>query len=454
MGWKAHATSETGCKPVPRRYKTTIGPAWGQTQRQDMQQEPASSSASRTTPLWAVLSFTFMCSIGSAVVYSGIFFLAKSQYHFGQRENFLLGLLYGLAYIPAALSVGPLLRRLSRSGVSARSLLIFLMTAMAAMCFLPWAGELLQTPGAGRSSWPIWVAVAVYSPLSGMLWPMVESFLAGGRSDVQLRNATGKFNITWASAIVITLLLIGPLVERQALSILNGLGGVHLACVLILMAFAPSPAAHAHTEHVVPPEYKRLLTFLRMLLPVSFMFISTLSPYLPYAMDSIGARAEWQTPVAAIWCAARVLAFFALERWQGWHGRWWVPIVGALVLLASFVWLVLVPLVAPGALGLPLFLIGLAAFGIGVGVIYAAALYYAMEVGSSGVDAGGTHEALIGIGYTAGPVFGLAGLGAAGVHLVRDGSATLVMLGLVALAATGTGVLALTRAARMARRGG
>ena len=38
---------------------------------------------------------------------------------------------------------------------------------------------------------------------------------------------------------------------------------------------------------------------------------------------------------------------------------------------------------------------------------YTAALYYVMEVGGGEVDAGGSHEALIGIGYTVGPLCGV-----------------------------------------------
>ncbi|MBK9189986.1 MAG: hypothetical protein IPM33_13685 [Phycisphaerales bacterium] len=51
---------------------------------------------------------------------------------------------------------------------------------------------------------------------------------------------------------------------------------------------------------------------------------------------------------------------------------------------------------------------GLACFGVGLAVTYCGAIYYALEVGQSEVDAGGTHEALIGAGYTAGPAIGLA----------------------------------------------
>jgi hypothetical protein len=55
-------------------------------------------------------------------------------------------------------------------------------------------------------------------------------------------------------------------------------------------------------------------------------------------------------------------------------------------------------------------IVGLAIFGGGMGMTYYAALYYAMSVGRAKVDAGGTHEALIGGGYLFGPLVGLVTL--------------------------------------------
>jgi hypothetical protein len=59
-------------------------------------------------------------------------------------------------------------------------------------------------------------------------------------------------------------------------------------------------------------------------------------------------------------------------------------------------------------------LVGFGCLGAGVGVIYYAALYYALAVGHAQVDAGATHEGLIGAGYTAGPIAGLLGTAIAG----------------------------------------
>lgn len=417
-----------------------------------MHTQSSQIAASRTTPLWAVLTLTFLCSIGSGVVYGGVFFLAESQYGFTQRDNFVLALVFGLAYMPGAYFAGAALRLLRRAGIMPRTALIALTTLMGVLCFLPIVVDHFAA-GPARPSWPIWVTIGAYSPLSGCLWPIVESFLAGGRSEQQLRRATGRFNVTWSSAIVVTMLAMANFVESRALLIIGALGFVHLACIGIVARFEQVPATHEHHDHHRPIVYRQLLTFLRMLLPVSFMFNSTLSPYMPAALRALGVAAVWKTPVTATWYSTRVLTFLVMERWHGWHGRWTVPILGSVLLLVSFAWLVLVPMLAPESLGLPLFLVGLGAFGVGVGIVYAAALYYAMEVGSSGVDAGGTHEALIGIGYTAGPIFGLAGVGAAGLGWASDRSSTIIMLGLATLAATGAGAIALARAARVARNG-
>lgn len=377
----------------------------------------------RATPLWAVLGSTFVNSIGSGVMYAGVFFLAEKQYGFSQAQSLLLGLLYGLVYIPGALAVGPLLRRLERRGVSARAALGAILIGLAAMAFLPPAAAWLG--GDGSTSWSLWLAIGIYSPLSGALWPIKESYLAGGRRGHELRRAIGKFNLSWSSAIVVTMLGISPFVERHSLEVFAVLGCLHLGALGFLAAFGRQPAAHAHEDHHVPPVYARLLLLLRFLLPMSFIVLSALSPYLPFALKKLGVEPAWKTAAAATWYAARVLTFWGMERWHGWHGKWSTPLVGAGILLLSFAGIVLAPAVLEGAVGLWAMFAALAGFGVGVGMIYCAALYYAMEVGSSGVDAGGMHETVIGIGYTVGPLCGLLALGAAPAS--EDGSAANVL---------------------------
>ena len=63
-------------------------------------------------------------------------------------------------------------------------------------------------------------------------------------------------------------------------------------------------------------------------------------------------------------------------------------------------------------------------FGTAAGFLYTAALYYAQVVQNASVDAGGAHEALIGVGYALGPGAGLVGTALA--HGAGPGSAAYV----------------------------
>ena len=76
-------------------------------------------------------------------------------------------------------------------------------------------------------------------------------------------------------------------------------------------------------------------------------------------------------------------------------------------------------LLAMGSGGLAALLIALAAFGAGHAVLYYASLYYAMSVGHAEVEAGGTFEALIGVGYISGPIASLVGMAVSGEGAAR-----------------------------------
>jgi hypothetical protein len=376
------------------------------------------SGSAGPTPLWAVLTFTFLNSLGSGVVTTGIVFLAASAYGFGRTDNYWLGLLLGVTYIVGALSAGPLIRKLQAMvpGLSPRGILAGLMVIAGLLCAVPYVARAMSTSSDPKSgAWAVWVLVGIYGPLTGVLWPLVESFLSGGRSGKELRTATGRFNISWSSALVVAFVAMAPLVREAPLLVILLLGGVHIGSAALLAKFPPSPAAHVHEHHEPhPPVYASLLSVMRLLLPTSYVLYSALNPYLPVAFAALGIDKSMHTIVAATWLLARVITMVTFERMESWHGRWWVPIVGGLLLMAGFAMTVLSPQVGGGGTGIAVGVAGLVVFGVGMGVIYCAAIYYAMEVGSAEVDAGGTHEALIGVGYTLGPTIAL--LATAGVH--------------------------------------
>lgn len=390
------------------------------------------------TPLWSAFAFTFLNSVGTFVATSGIFFLTKHGYGFTEAENYLLGVLLGITYIAGAMGAGPLIRRLKQrfASLTSRGVLIGLMAAMCVLCAVPWMSARLMPPpmpGARPAAWPMWTLVLLYSPLTGVLWPMVESYVSGGRRGHDLRSTIGWWNVVWSSALILSSVVVSPLVKHHAALALLLLGGVHVSGAVLARSFGPEPGEHATDEpHQTPESYPKLLMTFRLLLPMSYLVSSALLPYLPTVLERVGVPVNWSTLVAAVWLLARSLSFYGYQRWGGWHGRWWPAIAGPGALLGGFAAAVLASHTLSGLGAVVLVLGGLALFGVGMASIYSGALYYAMEVGEAEVDAGGKHEALIGVGYTTGPLCGLLAVGAAGQGWISPQSFEPAMLAAVA----------------------
>ncbi|MCC6676819.1 MAG: hypothetical protein IT436_06725 [Phycisphaerales bacterium] len=399
---------------------------------------PDRAPPGRATPAWAALGFTFLNSVGTFVVTSGIFFLTRHGFKFSAVENYLLGVVLGATYIAGAMGAGPLIRCLKRAlpALSSRGLLAAMMVAMSLLCAVPWlaAWAIPAREGATRPApWPIWLLVLAYSPITGVLWPMVESYVSGGRRGHELRSTIGRWNVVWSSALIVSSVGVSRLVENHAALAMLSLGIIHIGAATLLRAFGPEPAAHESDEpHSVPESYPKLLVTFRMLLPMSYLVSSALLPFLPNVMERAGVAVGWSTTVAAVWLLARALSFYAFQRWGGWHGRWWPAIAGPASLLTGFGLAVLATHILAGPAAVVMVLTGLAMFGAGMAAVYSGALYYAMEVGQAEVDAGGAHEALIGVGYTAGPVCGLLAWLAVDRGIIGSGGFETTMLATVA----------------------
>jgi MFS family permease len=134
-----------------------------------------------------------------------------------------------------------------------------------------------------------------------------------------------------------------------------------------------------------------------------------------------------------------------MYRVRFWHGRWGTLLMAAVCMTGGFAAVVLAP-------SLPIMLVGFAVFGVGIGMVYYTALYYAMAVGHAEVDAGGKHEALIGAGYAAGPLAGLLGVSLASGAGLDEGQAIVGLVwALLAVGAVGA-VRPYLRARRIRRQ--
>ena len=234
------------------------------------------------------------------------------------------------------------------------------------------------------------------------------------------------------------------LVESRPIAAFLGLGFVHLAAAALLLWFRKEPAPHVsegHTPH--PPVYEQLLAALRLMLPVAYVMSSALGPILPGVLAQLGVREAWRPIIGSAWLVPRVLTFWVMKQWHGWHGTWWTPIIGGVLLFAGFAGSILAPLNGESDLTIWLIVGSLVFFGIGIAALYAAAIYYAMEVGQAEVDAGGTHEALIGVGYTLGPLCGLGGVGLVSAHVIEARYREAAVVALVVLLVIAAGLFGL-----------
>ncbi len=351
------------------------------------------------TPLWAVLAVTFLCSLGGGVFWHGLPFIAKHTYGFSQTRNLVLAAVMGVVYTIGAFRAGAITRWAER-WASPRAVLALCCAVEGLACLLPLVVA---------AEWALWVATLGGTFVMSLLWPLVESYVTAGRHGPDMRSAIGWFNLTWAPAVALPLFAMAPLLEHHGQWAIGAFAVTNGIALLVLARFAARPGHHdpdvagAH----VGREYALLLHSARVLLPLSYVLTSAMQPLLPYRFEALDVDVWWEMPAAGTWTVVRLGAFIVMWRARFWHGRWGTLLLGATAMAGGFALVVMGPSVW-AMLG------GFAVLGAGVGVIYFAALYYAMAVGFAAVDAGGTHEGLIGTGYAVGPVAGLAGATIAG----------------------------------------
>lgn len=339
-----------------------------------------------------MLLVTALGSISGGVFSHGVFFLTREHYRFSADENLVLALFVGLAYAGLARSAGGLTARLAPARPR----------WLVAACFVVWALA-AALPVFWSTRVTIWVCAVVGAGLGGMIWPIVESFLGGGRHGSALRGVLGPFNLTWTLATAAPLLVLSPLSELHGLAPLALCAGTNGLAALALTLF-PNRPADAHPDHAdssLGREYPALLRASSWLLPLSYLLSSTLSPILPHRLAALGTTTS-AAAVAAIWMMTRFATLGAMTLLPFWHGRWGALVAGGAALMGGVAFTLLGDSLATVAFGLAL-------FGVGMGLTYFCAIYYSLAVGHAAVDAGGGFEALIGLGYILGPLVGMAG---------------------------------------------
>lgn len=360
----------------------------------------------------AIHAITCVNSLGTGVLWNGLGFLVEREYGYTQQQTFALYVATAVAYAVAAYATGPILRRCSgRVGPRAFMAILFAVQGLSA--------PLVLLPG---SSLGLILVAVILSVCGAMLWPVVEAYVSSGKHGPAMRRSIGLWCINWMASVGSCLLLMAPLYAsghtRWAMVAILPISLLSIACLRWLPR---EPLPHTDEHNDAPESYRPMLASARVLLPASYMLVGAISALLPFVIESLQVDPALRTPIGSLWLFIRLGAVAILAFTHFWHGRWQGLVLAALLLCGGFTLVALAPSV-------PALLAGMAAFGIGHGLLYYSALYYAMRLESAGVEAGGMHEALIGIGYIVGPGAALAG-GA------WDGSRGIVIVELVGLTA-------------------
>jgi hypothetical protein len=382
----------------------------------------ASSPHASAAPasLVAVLAVTFLGSVSGGAFWAGIFFVTAGHYGFSPLHNLLLASCLGAVYALAARGAGRIVRALERR-MSARALLAGTLVVAALLALVPLA--------APRWEPALWLAALIGVAASAVTWPIVESYLAAARHGARMRSAIGWFNITWTPAVAVALLT-NPFVARwNALGTLVLAAAVNLLALVALAALPRRPAPHGAeaAAAAVGREYPQLLRATSWMLPLSYLMSSTLAPVLPHRLAAVGSAVP-SSVIAATWMAARFVTLLLMWRTGFWHGRWGTLLAGGAALAAGLA----AVLLAPSLTGV---VVGLGLFGIGMGLTYYTAIYYSLAVGHAAVEASGSFEALIGLGYCVGPLLGVLGHAVAGARGAP--TATVGLVGVAAAIAAG-----------------
>jgi hypothetical protein len=391
------------------------------------------SAKDRPAPLGAVLGVTFAGSLSGGFFWAAIFFLTAGYYGFSPEHNLGLAAVMGAIYATTAARAGRLVRRLSSSS-SPRAVLMAALGAWTFAALIP-----LAAPHAEAA---LWAGALLGAAASAITWPIVESYLSAGRHGADMRAAIGIFNVTWTPATALPLLLMPIVGQIGPLAPLVLSGAASLAALFATLALPTHPGAHAAeaAEAAVGREYQALLRATTWLLPMSYVLCAVLSPLLPHRLAAVGAG-HAAGGVAGLWMVARFFTLLAMWRTGFWHGRWGTLALGACALAVGLALIFLAPSLAVLAAGLII-------FGVGMGLLYCASIYYSLSVGHAAVDAGGSFEALIGYGYLAGPLIGLA---ARAVTAPAHATTATVAIAWLVTAGCSTGALKRYLVARRAR---
>jgi predicted MFS family arabinose efflux permease len=331
-----------------------------------------------------------------------VFFLFRDRHGFGNLGNLGVAALMGLVIALASWRAGKLAQRHGCIRTMASGLIGMIVALGIGACF---------------SSLPVQLGVLVFWAASQfMVWPALEALVTEGANGAARAHLVGVYSVVWATCSALAYFFGGGLFEWLGSGSIFWLPpGLHLLQIVILWGVArghvetpatlsngsqpqeePPPARHGPS----PRSFQRMAWLAN---PFACVAAFTLLAMIPELARKMGLSTLMAGLFCSIWFFARLAAFIVMWQWPGWHYRFRWLLVGYLLLIMGFATV----LTADGLLWLG---VGQVAFGLAVGSLYYASLFYSMDVGEARAEQGGIHEAMMGAGNLVGPGVGALSL--------------------------------------------
>ncbi|HBC85438.1 MAG TPA: hypothetical protein DCZ94_00640 [Lentisphaeria bacterium] len=343
-----------------------------------------------------IFIFAFLFSLATIMIQRGVFFYTKYELLLSDFQNLLLALATGVTYIAGAQlshryweAVGP-----RRAMVSL--IIIQLILPLTAFVF----------PTA-----PVITAMVIlYSIFNGMTWPIAESYSSAGLDEKGSSRAIGIYNLCWSTAVPLAVLLAGAAISAFKNGIFM-IAGVIVVVSMGLVFFLPKVIPHHMASSadgtddgkaISVEDMRGMLLSSRWSMGFSYALMQILASLIPGKFADMGISVAKATLLASFIDFARTFSFLIMSATVWWHGRKVFLACASTVLALGFAMAMFPDRIA-------LIITGEIIYGIAAGFAYYSALYYAMVLSKASVGAGGSHESVIGAGFTIGPILVLTG---------------------------------------------
>jgi predicted MFS family arabinose efflux permease len=324
-----------------------------------------------------------------------VFFLFRDRFGFADLGNLGVAALMGLVVALSSWQSGKIAERRGCERIMRAGLLGMIGALAVGACFPALPVQLL--------------VLVVWTASQFMVWPALEAMVSGDAGGAARARLVGIYSVVWAGCSALAYFFGGGLFEILGSGSIFWLPpALHVLQLLLLRRAArgpkrpacapasPPPAAANAGESSAGDVQRSFQTMAWLANPFACVAAFTLLAMIPELARRMGLSTTLAGLFCSIWFFARLAAFVGMWQWSGWHYRFRWLLAFYLLLVAGFATVL-------SADGLWMLGFGQVAFGLAVGGLYYASLFYSMDVGQARAEQGGIHEAMMGAGNFIGP---------------------------------------------------